>query len=209
MHSIYTIYFGTTLVDYSASYYMAYFSSGSFTLSMVMIPIIPGPSFNFTAFQTKFGKVVPDTWLQWFIGFAEGDGSLGVWNKQLRFILTQKEGKILYDIQSIFGFGEVLYVAPGIYGNKYGFYRWIVTKPEDTYLLILLFNGNLVLPYRIQQLGVWLSTYNLRNTGVFIISLITTVVTITLNDAWLSGFTDAEGCFNVTIRKNRLYGLVI
>ncbi|RCH78210.1 hypothetical protein CU097_001828, partial [Rhizopus azygosporus] len=126
--------------DYSASYYMAYFSSGSFTLSMIMIPIIPASSFNFTAFQSKFGKDVPDTWLQWFIGFAEGDG------------------KILYDIQSIFGFGEIQYVAPGTYGNKYGYYRWLVTKPEDIYLLILLFNGNLVLPHRIQQLGVWLAT---------------------------------------------------
>lgn len=84
-----------------------------------------------------------------------------------------------------------------------------MTKPEDIYLLILLFNGNLVLPHRIQQLGVWLATYNRRNITVYTITLITTVVTITLNDAWLSGFTDAEGCFNVFIQKSRLYGVVI
>jgi hypothetical protein len=27
-------------------------------------------------------------------------------------------------------------------------------------------------------------------------------VKITLEDAWLSGFTDAEGCFNVSLLKN-------
>ncbi len=30
---------------------------------------------------------------------------------------------------------------------------------------------------------------------------------ITLNDSWLSGFTDAEGCFNTTVLANTRYTL--
>jgi len=37
--------------------------------------------------------------------------------------------------------------------------------------------------------------------------LINTPVLITLQDAWLSGFTDAEGCFNVSITANARYTL--
>jgi hypothetical protein len=33
------------------------------------------------------------------------------------------------------------------------------------------------------------------------INLIDKLIKPTLNDAWLSGFTDAEGCFNVKIDK--------
>jgi hypothetical protein len=37
--------------------------------------------------------------------------------------------------------------------------------------------------------------------------LVNTPVRITLHDAWLSGFTDAEGCFNVSITSNARYKL--
>ena len=37
--------------------------------------------------------------------------------------------------------------------------------------------------------------------------MISTAVSVTLQDAWLSGFTDAEGCFNVTITSNARYAL--
>lgn len=37
--------------------------------------------------------------------------------------------------------------------------------------------------------------------------LIEAPVTVTLQDAWLSGFTDAEGCFNVTVSKNARFAL--
>jgi hypothetical protein len=33
-------------------------------------------------------------WLNWFIGFSEGDGALLTYNNRLRFVLTQKEGEI-------------------------------------------------------------------------------------------------------------------
>lgn len=37
--------------------------------------------------------------------------------------------------------------------------------------------------------------------------MINQAVSVTLQDAWLSGFTDAEGCFNVSIASNARYTL--
>lgn len=57
-----------------------------------------------------------------------------------------------------------------------------------------LFNGNFVLRHRISQLRAWLDAI-----GNFKIKPKPVIPGLT--DAWLSGFTDAEGCFNVNPRK--------
>jgi hypothetical protein len=62
--------------------------------------------------------------------------------------------------------------------------------------LIYLFNGNLFLKHRINQLKLWIS--NLPSINIKHVS---NPIKITLNDSWISGFTDAEGCFNVNIIK--------
>lgn len=138
-----------------------------------------------------------DNWKNWFIGFSEGDGALLCYNNNLRFVLTQKESDVLFHIHDTLGFGSVKY-----YPN--GYHRFIVTNPSDIFLLAQIFNGNLVLPPRVKQLALWIEI--LKQKG-YDISLIDKLKIPTLNDSWLSGFTDAEGCFNVQIfypkdRKN-------
>jgi hypothetical protein len=66
----------------------------------------------------------------------------------------------------------------------------------------LLLNGNLVLQSRVNQLNKWniaLNNASNFNYSLFYISdlpkLIENTKEPSLNDAWLSGFTDAEGCF--------------
>lgn len=146
-------------------------------------------SFDFTVFNDHYmrqtGRPPLDVnWLTWFVGFAEGDGAILCSKLRPRFVLTQKESAILYQIQSILGFGAVRHT-----GN---YYRFVVEDNRNARLLAYLFNGNLVIPRRITQLQVWLNV--LGN-----IQLITTSPIPTLLDAWLSGFTDAEGCFNVSV----------
>lgn len=53
---------------------------------------------------------------------------------------------------------------------------------------------------------MWVQALNNR-FGANTILLINTAVSVTLQDAWLSGLTDAEGCFNVTITSNARYAL--
>ena len=59
-----------------------------------------------------------------------------------------------------------------------------------------------MLNHRINQLNEWFKV--LGFTSKFVV----TPVLPTLNDRWLSGFTDAEGCFNVNItsRLNTVTG---
>lgn len=135
--------------------------------------------------------LISNEWLTWFIGFAEGDGAILTTKGKARFVLTQKEGAILHHVQEVLGFGTVRQFE--------GYYRFIVTDPQSILLLAYIFNGNLVLPNRLKQLGEWINVLN--NELNLNLALNTTLMKPSLSDAWLSGFTDAEGCFNIAIQK--------
>lgn len=170
-------------------------------------------SFNFLAFHNYYYKLlgknsnhISNDWLTWFIGFSEGDGAILTYNKQLRFVLTQKEGDILYQIYNILNIGSIKYYPSKISTNNNEYYRWIVTNPSEILLLAFLFNGNLAINSKIKQLSLWINVLN-DYFELNTIKLINKPVKITLNDSWLSGFTDAEGCFNVSITSNNRYKL--
>uniref|UniRef100_Q33761 ORF342 n=1 Tax=Allomyces macrogynus TaxID=28583 RepID=Q33761_ALLMA len=160
--------------------------------------------FNFSAFYNIFNVMYPlrkgdsnypsSSRLEWFIGFAEGDGAILAFSDRLRFVLTQKEGAILYQIQRVLGFGNV------VFAEDSKCYRYIVDSYSDILILFFLFHGNLVLSHRISQLKVW---YDRLLTRVLHFPLPTsfnsTPILPSLRDAWVSGFTDAEGCFTVSI----------
>jgi len=160
-------------------------------------------SFNLNKFNNHYSNNYPsptpnNNWLIWFIGFVEGDGAILSYNGRLQFVLTQKEGRILYHIKEVLRFGNVKFYPT----SSGGYYRYIVSDLKNIKTLALLFNSNLVLKHRISQLGEWLKVLGLTS------EYITTPVLPTLHDAWLSGFTDAEGCFNVNItsRVNTVTG---
>jgi hypothetical protein len=144
----------------------------------------------------KFDK----NWLSWFIGFVEGDGSMSCYKKgRLLFIITQKEKAILYHIQSVLGFGNVYFdIAAKVWRFKVG-------NINNIFELAKIFNGNLFLDHRISQLDSWIKILNSKGHNL---NFINTNKIVTLQDAWLSGFFDAESCFNVTIyaRKNMTVG---
>ena len=172
-------------------------------------------SFNYSAFRKYYNTLfenatenLSNNWLTWFIGFVEGDGAIQTYanGTRVRFVLTQKESAILYHIQKKLGIGAVKHFPQGKSGNKNGFYRWSVDNSSHILLLAFLFNSNLALTHRIQQLFSWVQVLNKR-FGVDTILFVKSPVLITLQDAWLSGFTDAEGCFNVSITSNTRYAL--
>ena len=154
-----------------------------------------GTPFNFEDYRNISSKnpyEISDNWLTWFIGFSEGDGAfLTGKDKRLRFVLTQKETAILSHIHEILGIGKVK-----TYGN---FSRYHVDDKSGIFVLIALFNGNLVLDKRKVQVKRWLDSLNIKekNNNVFPL----------LSNSWLSGFIDAEGCFNVTLFKRKSMAL--
>ena len=74
-----------------------------------------------------------------FIGFSEGDGCFNVRDKGFSFSLVQDEKYVLTHIRDTLGFGKVSKFKDQ---EKWSYY---VEKRYYIYLLILIFNGNLVL----------------------------------------------------------------
>lgn len=148
-------------------------------------------SFNFDTYRKLSGfdpKTISDDWLAWFIGFSEGDGAfLTNRNTQGKFVLTQKEDLILHHIQATLQMGRVRHLGR--------FSRYMVDDNHNIKLLISLFNGNLVLDKRKTQFLNWLKLFNVEKRDNQDLP--------SLNNAWISGLIDAEGCFNVTLFKRK------
>ena len=98
-------------------------------------------------------------WLTWFIGFIEGDGAILTTNKntRLRFVLTQKEREVLDHIKSVLGFGQIHYYPQS---KNHGFYRFMVEVNKSLIILAYLFNENLAINNRIDQLYKWITIIN-------------------------------------------------
>ena len=156
-------------------------------------------------FKQEFSR--DNNWLSWFIGFLEGDGAILEHKERSLFVLTQKDDKVLHEICEVLKIGKVKHFYNK--GNR-TYSRYIVSGNNGIFLLYLLLNGNLVLQTRVNQLRKWNTA--LSHATRFDLSLfyskvlpeyIYTCFKPTLNDAWLSGFTDAEGCFSVRIANEK------
>lgn len=174
-------------------------------------------------------KSIDKDFVDWFIGFSEGDGHFSVTNvvkKEIRslpedlqseekdiiyrhsFVINQKEGQILFKLRTTLGFGKVhKYVKKKKENIKEPvYYRYIVSDIEGIKRLISIFNGKLVLKKTQEKFKFWLETFNCRHSIVKTNSQVafkktskdTYLNTITKENAWLSGFIDAEGCFCAT-----------
>jgi len=147
----------------------------------------------------KLDQLNEKSQFEWFVGFAEGDGSWQVdTTGRSIFIINQQDPQILYNIKKLVGFGQV----NGPYHNKNGsaYYRYRVGNLEGTKKLIDIFNGNFVLDKTEERFGNYLKAYNAKYSTQEI-PLIKEKHIPTLNDHWLSGFIDAEGSFNGTTRR--------
>ena len=154
--------------------------------------------FNYTQNIVSHHIKINKDFLEWFIGFAEKHGSFIVSNNRLFFIINQKEQKILYIIKKNLGFGKV---------STYKTYsRYIVADKENIDKLIFIFNGNLVLNKTNTRFLSWLHARNIYSKDK-IEYLQKNEFFCFENNAWLSGFIDAEGCFNATKIKDETYSL--
>jgi hypothetical protein len=176
-------------------------------------------SFDFDLFYKKYGQenptnVVPDqSFLEWFIGFFEGEGSwqtrinneIKPKRRELSIVISQKEKKILTLIQKTFGFGQV-----NSFKTKHSrYWRWLVYKKNHIECLALIFKKNLILHKRQNQYKDWIRSG--QSIGMFQwFSFENHFKThVALNNAWLSGFLDAEGCFYAKTRQTKRDFLII
>jgi hypothetical protein len=135
----------------------------------------------------------PIDFLTWFIGFSEGDGSFIVTSRgEIMFVITQhsEDSQVLFNIKKQLGFGNV-------YKQNNNCHRYIVQDKVNLIRLIHLFNGNLMFIKKQKQFEKFVIGFNTYyNMNIIILSC---KLKPSLNDAWLSGLIDAEGCFNVSV----------
>ena len=142
-----------------------YFRKGKRTFILATPTLRPASDLKFKSFYNSYHLFYPNKpkiekkWLEWFIGFSEGDGSLLTYKRPkqnvVRFVISQKEKNILDHIQQTLGFGVVRYITNGKY------YQYIVEDYKNVFILANIFNGNLVIKRRIVQLKDWINILNL------------------------------------------------
>jgi len=132
-------------------------------------------------------KKINTQFLEWFIGFTEGDGSFVIFKNKVYFDVTQSlnDVQVLYYIKKELGFGKVL-IRSEKQRNVGVFY---VTSEENFLRLINIFNGNLSTNYKKEQFKNGLNVFN--NQYKKNILFINRLILPSLNTGWLSGFADA------------------
>lgn len=135
----------------------------------------------------------------WFVGFTEGDGSFIIGNNgYLEFKITQSsiDAQILFYIKKELGFGSV-----SIQDKKNKTHQFRIRDKSNLLKIISIFNGNLITKYKINQFKLWVKAFN--ETYSTNIKIIECKQILTLDNAWLSGFTDAEGCFTSSVLTSK------
>lgn len=134
----------------------------------------------------------PIDFIDWLVGFIEGDG--GFYRDGNRFVLKtrQKDPQVLRFIMQTLGFGTIHLSADG-------YYSFVVSAKADILTLIHIFNGRLVLNKTNKRFfSVWLDHFNMLNP-LNTITYKGPAAFVGLNNAWLCGFSDADGSLGFTL----------
>jgi hypothetical protein len=170
---------------------------------LFLSPIIFQKNFDFSAFKKIHNKKyesISDHFLEWFVGFVEGDGCLIITNRgECMFVITQAtvDIQILELIKETLGFGNVISQGPRTS-------RYVVQNLEDLYKILLILNGNIIFPSRKKRLYNMIKVFNekvkknVKKRNIHRIVRVHSEILPTLNDAWFCGLVDAEGCFSIS-----------
>lgn len=139
----------------------------------------------------------------WFIGFVEGGGSFII-NKdgslEFRFTQSSEDAQILFYIKKALNFGIVR-----IKNKNRNTHCFRVKDKEGLLKIISVFNGNIFFDYKKKQFELWLNAFNSKyKENILYLDNFTKP---NLNNSWLCGFTDAEGCFTISIINSNKPGI--
>lgn len=160
-------------------------------------------TFNFS--YKNINHNYDNNFIYWLIGFTEGDDSFIInrpeqrKNKYLEFKITQSsnDAQILFFIKKKLGFGSV---SKQDKNNNTHHFR--VRDKNGILKIINLFNGKLYLNKTQNKFKEFVNIYNITyNTNIQILDNSNNKPS--LENAWLAGFTDAEGCFTLSYLKNK------
>ena len=122
-------------------------------------------------------------------GLIEGDGWFG--KKQLHIVFSQNDVSLAYLIKKQLGYGNV-------YKNKdKNAVRYICKHERGLSYILALINGKLLSNYKYDQLV----KHNYAEH--FNISILPPSNQLSLDNYWLAGFTQADGCFHISVAKSK------
>lgn len=122
-------------------------------------------------------------------GLIEGDGWFG--KNELHIIFAEEDTSLAYFIKKRIGYGNIYKIK-----DKKAV-RYICKKKEGLLIILSLINGKFVSIYKYKQLIK--HNYNQH----FNLMILPPLKKISLNNYWLSGFTQADGCFHISIIKSK------
>ncbi len=150
---------------------------------------------------------------QWLAGFLEGDGHFNL--ERCTIIINQKDKAVFRQIRRKFKCGKIT----GPYYNykkvnkkwvldKDGnrivssiYHRMVISKQTQVTKIINCLNGHILLNETYDKFQLFVERYNEKYHYLPSIKCLPKPPLekqINLESAWLAGFVDAEGCFNIT-----------
>lgn len=202
--------------DYASIISFTYASLQPAKLGLSTVPFENYYKINSKCYGLK--KQPSPEFLNWFIGFSEGDGSFTrAARGDLYFVITQdsRDSQVLEYIKTELNMGKV--IKQGKTTS-----RFILQDKLGLYLISLIFKGNIRTSDKLYSFNKFLIELNknikkpsrkikefgLNNDLFKIIVPNLNLKEINLNDNWLLGFIDAEGCFHVSFTKNGSYKIL-
>ena len=139
--------------------------------------------------------------IEWFIGFAEGDGCFYITKGKSIFSihLHIADLVLLLEIKTQLNIGSVHI------GKKSCLFT--VKAKKEIEILIKIFNGNIYLSKRIIQFNQWVKNFEKKHGESF--KILPCTFKPSLLDNWLAGFIEAEGSFIVSVSKQKIIQRIV
>jgi hypothetical protein len=151
--------------------------------------------------QGTNGEIFNKEFLQWFIGFSEGDGCFYISRGKSIFSihLHIADLPLLIEIKTQLNMGSIHI------GKKSCLLTIKAKKEIET--LINIFNGKIYLTKREIQFNKWVQ--NFENKYDLKFNLLPNGFKPGLSDNWIAGFIDAEGSFLVSVSKEKIIQRIV
>ena len=124
-------------------------------------------------------------------GLIEGDGWFG--NKELHIVFSKQDVSLAYFIKKRVGYGNVYKI------NNKKAVRYICKNKKGLNFILSLINGKFVSNNKFNQLIKHNYSEYLK------IVILPPLNTLNLDNYWLAGFTQADGCFHISIVKSKTH----
>ena len=174
-------------------------SAGNFFCFSTMAKAATKNTYNKWFELPKISEHVPihnsnlnDEELGYFLaGLIEGDGWFG--KKELHIVFSENDTSLAYLIKKRIGHGNIYKIK-----DKKAV-RYICKNKKGLYIILSLINGKFVSNYKYEQL----IKHNYSED--FNINILPPLMSLSLDNYWLAGFTQADGCFHISVVKSKTH----